>query len=135
MSDPLHVPERACNTCPYLKSTPSGVWAPEEYTKLAEYDEKPGEIPVLATFCCHQQNATGVPTVCRGWLSVHRDSVAVRLACLQGELDIGQVPQKPEPEYYASGTEACEAGIADIEDPSPEARQKVTSLMRRGVGQ
>lgn len=134
MTEPLHVPDRACNTCPYLKSTPSGVWAPEEYAKLAEYDEKPGETPVLSTFCCHQQTATGVPTICRGWLSVHRESVAVRVACARGELGITQVPQEPEPEYYASGTEACEAGMADIEEPSVEARKKVASLERRGVG-
>lgn len=65
MTTKLHVAPRPCNTCPYARSTPPGVWAPEEYAKLSRYDRSPETNQDLATFHCHQENATGVPTVCR----------------------------------------------------------------------
>lgn len=130
----LHVAPRACSTCPYRKDTPPGIWHPEEYEKLRTYDEQPGEMPRLAVFHCHQENATGVSTVCRGWLSTHRDSVAVRFGCVTGQLDVHEIPQKPEPLYYASGTEACEAGLAGVAAPSQEAQKEMRKLVQRGAG-
>jgi len=116
------------------------VWGADEYVKLKGYDEQPyvrGEEekpPVLATFHCHQQHATGVDTVCRGWLSVHRDSVAVRFAVANELLTWEDVPEEAEPLYYETGTEACEAGLAGVPDPSDDARQAIDRLVARGVG-
>jgi hypothetical protein len=134
MGEPLHVPEKACGTCPYRRDTPSGVWSAEEYEKLREYDrEFP---PALAVFWCHQYNATGRPTVCRGWLSTHRDHPAVRLGLALGALnpeDVAGIGEESDT-YYGTGTEACEAGLRDIENPSDAARKKVMDLIRRGAG-
>jgi uncharacterized protein DUF6283 len=129
----VRVPAQGCSTCPYRTDTPRGIWDPAEYAKLATYDEVPGEVPVLIAFHCHQQNATGVPTICRGWLSVHRESVAVRLAMATGAVEPGDVPQAAEPGYYASGTQAAQAGLAGVKDPGPEARKQIQRLTDRGV--
>ena len=133
MTEPLHVPKRACSTCPYRRDTPPGVWEAAEYEKLRAFAAAPQTAEDLRGFLCHQTHATGVRTVCRGWLSVHRHHVAVRLFMARGELRYGDVPTEDEPEYYATGTEACEAGLAGIENPSEEARVAITKLVRRGV--
>jgi len=140
----IRVPKKACATCPYARTTPSGVWARDEYEKLRTYDEGGGEltewpdgskhvVPALATFHCHQEAVTKVDTVCRGWLSVHRDSVAVRLACVDGRIDPNDVPREVESEYYATGAAAADAGEADISSPSPTARKAVDRLASKGV--
>lgn len=134
MTGKLHVPKRACGSCPYHRDTPSGVWAADHYQLLATYDEQPGQTPALATFHCHQENATGRPTVCRGWLSTHRDSVAVRLALCMGKLQPADVPTQPEPDYYGTGTEASLAGLAEIDAPSPEAQRLMDKLLASGAG-
>ena len=140
MTAPLHVPKTGCSTCPYRRDTPPGIWHPDEYVKLARYDEKPyvrGQEqcpPELSTFHCHQENATGQPTVCRGWLSVHADSVAVRLAMATGRIKPSDVPQAPESLYYDSGTEAAEAGLAGVIGPDEAARRAMHRLVERGVG-
>lgn len=129
----LHVAPRPCNTCPYLRSTPPGIWAPEEYAKLPSYDHDPSGPGNLATFHCHQQNATGIETVCRGWLGVHTDSPAVRLAVAFGRIAMEDVPRSIDPTLYESGREACEAGLAGIEHPDIRARRSIGKLIDRGV--
>lgn len=128
----LHAAPRPCVTCPYRRDTPAGIWDPDEYAKLADYDNE--HEPPLATFHCHQENATGVPTVCRGWLSVHHDSVAVRLACSVGKLTVEQRDAHVDVELYETGTEAMDAGLAGCDDPSPAARAAASKLIRRGAG-
>ena len=140
MTEPLHVPKAGCSTCPYRRDTPAGVWHPDEYAKLALYDEQPYERGVeprpleLSTFHCHQQNATGQPTVCRGWLSVHADSVAVRLACARGALSFSDVPEAPEALYYETGAQAAAAGLSGVAQPSVDALKAMERLERRGAG-
>lgn len=145
---PLRVANVACTSCPYRRDTPSGLWSPEEYVKLKLYDtgylvplKFPGvgecmtEMPVLAVFKCHQSGTTGVPTACRGWLSVHRDHPSVRLAERVGAIKPEDVPTEDESDvYYASGTEACEAGMRDVAKPSPKALRMVARLVTKGVG-
>jgi hypothetical protein len=173
-----------CTTCPYLRSTPPGIWAPSEYKRLADYDEVPAkacarkacdnlamhphrDLPglyctpcahrinrengaelvntgvmrcgpklpeALSTFMCHQTSASGVDTICRGWLSVHRDSIGVRATCATGQIDVSDVPTEPEPEYYSSGTEARDAGLAAIKAPCEKAKLQSRKLVRRGAG-
>lgn len=120
-----------CGTCPYARRTPLGIWDASEYEKLPAYDE--GGM-ALGIFLCHQTNATGKPTVCRGWLSVAADSIAVRLAIIQGQITPEQRDAPPLVELYGSGVEAAEAGLAGVERPGVKARQAITRLVRKGAG-
>jgi hypothetical protein len=87
--------------------------------------------PALITFKCHQSGITQVDTVCKGWLSVHRDSVAVRFAVLTGKVSGDEVPRAAEAYLYSSGAEACKAGMAGVDNPSPLARLEVDKLLMR----
>jgi len=125
VDEPLHVPDQACASCPYRRDTPSGIWQAEEYEKLRAFDQEVTQLEdPLSVFLCHQSEVTGRETICRGWLSVHRDSIAGAVRC-------DQVPREAEPLYYATGTEACEAGLAGVEQPSREARHKTETLERQ----
>lgn len=132
----LLCPARPCPSCPYRRDVPSGVWHPEEYAKLALYDEQPGETPRLETFRCHWQTATGRSTVCVGWLGCHGlDAVAVRLALAMGALTMDVVERAVGTDVvlYESGTEAAVMGLRDINDPSPEAQAFIARLLFRGA--
>ena len=138
MTERLHVAPRGCSTCPYRRDVPPGIWEREEYEKLRMFDRDVSRMedptPALAIFLCHQTPMTGVETLCRGWLSTHRDSVAVRLGVTMNKIDPDLIPDEEESLYYSSGTEACEAGIAHVDDPPPEAvraSSKLLDLRRR----
>lgn len=145
---PLKVTGRACASCPYLRSHPSGVWSAAEYEKLRSYDTghpvnlpmpdgstREVAMPEIATFWCHQTNASGKPTACRGWLSTHRDHAAVNLAMHLGAIRPEDVPTEDESAtYFASGTEACENGLRDVEAPSREACEMARRLTEKGAG-
>lgn len=128
--EPLHVAPRPCVTCPYRRDTPPGIWAPEEYEKLARYDDE----RVLALFLCHQTNATGTPTACRGWLTVHQESVAARLAVLHGRVTDDQRYAEVDVELYVTGTEARDAGLAGVKRPDEAAQRAMDKLVARGAG-
>lgn len=123
---PLHVDALPCPTCPYRKDTPSGVWAPEEYEKLRNYDDNTS----FATFLCHQSNIVGRDAVCRGWLSVHCESVAVRLAVMTGEVPPGSPYAEVGTELYASGNEAADAGLKGVKRPGRKAKEACAKLDR-----
>jgi hypothetical protein len=125
---PLHAPPHPCSTCPYRTDTPAGIWDRSEYAKLPDYDGVPG---ALATFHCHQEHATSVPTVCRGWLTVHADGIAVRLAIARGEVTPAQRDAPVNVELYPSGVAAARAGLAGVDDPSSEAVSAMRRLSRR----
>jgi hypothetical protein len=92
-------------------------------------------MPALATFWCHQTNASGKPTACRGWLSTHRDHAAVNLALIHGAIRPEDIPTEDESAtYFESGTAACENGLRDIDDPSTAARVMATRLTEKGAG-
>lgn len=115
-----------CTYCPYRCDVPSGVWVAEEYEKLAEYDEETGTQPI-ATFQCHS-----TPDLyCHGWAVVH--------GAQQGEYDllafrfsppVGGIPAAAVP-LFASGTEACEHGLRDIDEPGEAARIAQVELLDR----
>ena len=135
MSDKLHVPKTSCDTCPYRRDTPAGIWDISEYEKLKEMDNREYGSAGCATFLCHQSNATGVNTACVGWLHTHGDNLGVRLAVMRGELDGADIPYEcDEDTYFATGAEAYEAGISALDDPSDEARVKIQRLLKRGAG-
>ena len=80
----LHVAPLACATCPYRRNTPSGIWDRVEYEKLALYDEPSlhpdGYVPEIATFHCHQENASGIETVSTAY-PITPSTAAATIAC------------------------------------------------------
>jgi hypothetical protein len=131
VSGPLALAPTPCNTCPYRKDVAAGIWAPEEYKKLPEYDA--GGM-ALASFHCHQENVTGVPTLCRGWVSCHKfEAVAVRLACARGLLTAEQVEAPCSVDLYESGRAACAAGLAGVRRPGARAQRAISKLASRGL--
>lgn len=131
----MHVANSPCTSCPYRKDVPSGVWHKSEYEKLREYDEPPrgsSEIPATALFLCHQTPEIGQQTACRGWLTVHCESVAVRLAVLKGDVTPEQVYAEVKEPLYKSGNEAADAGIKQIKRPGKKARKIVARLAGKG---
>lgn len=133
MSAPLLCPPTPCSTCPYRRDTPTGIWHPGEYIKLAEYDDDPPRESVpLATFHCHQETITGRPTVCRGWLAVHGDIPAVRIAVIRGEIPPEEVDRPVSVPLYGSGREACAAGLRGVSRPGKKARAAIVRLQARG---
>jgi hypothetical protein len=124
---PLHVAGSPCTSCPYRRDTPPGVWHAEEYAKLPLYDTN----EELATFLCHHSPDSGVDTACRGWLTVHRESVAVRLAMLRGSVTPDEVYADVRESLYASGAEAATAGSSGIEKPSVKAAKIIQRLMNQ----
>lgn len=136
----LHAAPRPCSTCPYRRDTPPGIWHPDEYAKLPLYDEPAWDGQQLshdhelALFHCHQETATHVPTVCRGWLHVHADSVAVRLGIGMGQLTIEQRDAEPLVDLYATGAEAAAAGLAGCDNPDVDALDAQIKLLARFSG-
>jgi Family of unknown function (DUF6283) len=126
----LNCPPIPCNTCPYRRDTPSGIWAPEEYAKLPEYDREDNQ--PIALFHCHNEGAIGKPTVCRGWVSCHQfDSIAIRLAVCKERLTADQVTASCSVPLYSSGAEACAAGLKDVRRPGRAARAAIAKLTRQ----
>jgi len=125
--------KRPCASCPYRQNVPSGVWHPEEYLKLPEYD---GEIheqvqheQALKEFHCHQ----GDGTVCSGWLG-HReptDLLAVRLGIARGSLDPSCATYTTEVPLFPSGRAAAEHGMREVEAPSDEAVEVIEKISRK----
>jgi hypothetical protein len=115
-----------CEACPYRRDVPSGVWSGIEYHKLAEYDAPTGEQP-FAAFACH----ASPEAFCHGWAVVHTsrgneyDLIALRIEPPEGGIPAPVVP------LFGSGSEACEHGLADLDDPSPEAKLAAARLMRK----
>ena len=125
---PLTVLPEPCSSCPYRRDTPPGVWDRTEYEKLRRFDEG-AENPDFATFLCHHTTADN-EICCRGWLAVHRESVAVRLTMLKGATTPDQVYADVKTPLYATGNEAADAGIAGIEEPSLEARKTIQKVRK-----
>lgn len=118
---------RPCDSCPYRRDVPAGVWAASEYEKLPPYDNDTGDQPP-GVFMCHQADGT----VCAGWASVHgnRDNLALRLArAIDPEIDVGAVVayRSPVP-LFASGAEAAEHGLSGVPDPGPDADALMAKL-------
>lgn len=121
---------RPCGTCPYRKDVPSGIWSQEEYDKLPRYDNETFDQPVAA-FGCHQQDGH----LCAGWVSCHDmgENLSIRLEARH--LDAEQYDrilnyESPIP-VFATGAEAREHGIREIETPSPKAKTMVRRLITK----
>jgi hypothetical protein len=119
-------------SCPYRRDVPSGVWAPEEYAKLPDYDNATWAQPT-GVFCCHQQDGR----VCAGWAGTHdmEENFALRVAVLQGTVSAEEYEATVDYEtavpLFASGREAAEHGLAELERPGPAAVKTITRLARK----
>jgi hypothetical protein len=126
----IHFPARPCNTCPYRTDTPLGIWAPEEYAKLAQYDrDEP-----LPPFLCHQTTSTGKEIGCRGWLAVHAGSVSVRLAILRGQITAEDRDAGTDVSLYPSGAKAAAVGLRGVRRPRADAVRAIHRLTAKGIG-
>lgn len=122
---------RPCDSCPYRRDVPSGVWDESEYAKLPRYDAATGEQP-HGVFLCHRQDGRA----CAGWVAVHDmgECLALRLALafdhLSGdELDAFLDYSTPV-ECWTSGAEAAAHGLAGLDSPSAEAVALMLKLRR-----
>lgn len=121
-------PKKPCGSCPYVKTTPAGLWAREEYEKLPAYDGYTA-LQSPHVFMCHQRDGC----VCGGWLLTHGadELLAVRLGLAFGTVSASVLDYDPPGvEVFASGAEACAHGLSGISNPSPEARRKMEGLRK-----
>ena len=128
--EPIPVNPRPCESCPYRQDCPSGVWDASEYEKLRKFDTS----FETGIFLCHQSTAKGSNLLCRGWLSVHRDSIAVRLGVIRGRIDPKEPYRDPQVALYSNGNEAADAGIKRIANPGKKSRQMIQKLVAKGIG-
>ncbi|MFE7525792.1 DUF6283 family protein [Kitasatospora sp. NPDC057542] len=126
---------RPCDSCPYRRDVPSGIWAAEEYEKLRAYDAPTGEQPT-AMFQCHQNDADSQASrVCAGWAGCHGEALlAPRIALLTAAMDGPTLEAvvtyvSPVP-LFSSGAEAADHGQADIDRPGPEADRLIDKIIR-----
>jgi hypothetical protein len=123
---------RPCVTCPYRRDVPSGVWSDEEYEKLPPFDGETWEQPP-SVFLCHQQDGK----LCAGWVAVHdmNESFGLRLACSTGAVapeDLDEIlDYTTDVPLFDSGAEAAEHGLAEIDEPGPDAVKAVKKLTRK----
>lgn len=122
-----------CASCPYRCGVPSGIWDAEEYEKLPEYDNEMPEQP-LGSFKCHQGDKDG--DVCAGWLGYKdpNDLLAVRLGIAMGHLDPSCMDYTTSVPLFATGAEAAEHGMAEVDGPGREALKAIDKIRRkRGI--
>lgn len=123
----MNVLPSPCDSCPYRRDCPSGVWHEAEYEKLRDYDSN----RAFSLFLCHQTPVIGEVTACRGWLTVHAESVAARLAVCQGLVTDEQRYAPVSVPLFSSGEEAADAGEARIKRPGKAARKMIEKIVRR----
>lgn len=137
MSDPVNGPlqppaPRPCQSCPYRRDVPSGIWAADQYDKLPGYDR---DLPLqpAGMFLCHQTDGR----ICAGWVGCHdmRNNLAVRMASLREDLDaetLDAVLDYMTPvALFPSGTQAAEHGKRDLLVPDGRAQQAISKIVRR----
>lgn len=126
---------RPCDSCPYRRDVPSGVWAASEYDKLRAYDRDTMSQP-SGVFQCHQADYTSSRRrICAGWAGCHGyELLALRLAAMQGRIDeetfAAAVRYESPVELFGSGTEAADHGQAEIEEPSTKATRVIRKVIR-----
>ncbi|REF00374.1 DUF6283 family protein [Thermomonospora umbrina] len=127
---------RPCATCPYRRDVPSGVWAPEEYEKLRRYDAPTMEQPP-GVFVCHTTGRNAeTARVCAGWAGTHDGPhlLALRIAAMTGTLSGEDVHAtidhvSPDP-LFASGAEAADHGMSEVNAPGPRALVAMSKVHR-----
>lgn len=121
----LKAPPIPCGSCPYRRDVPSGLWEQIEYDKLPRYDGETWE-QSHAVFLCHQRDGC----VCGGWLACHdpRKLLALRLA---RNVDPAVFDWTTDVPVFASGAEARDHGMRDIDRPKNRASKVISGLLRK----
>ncbi|MET7944191.1 DUF6283 family protein [Streptomyces sp. NPDC005302] len=135
MPPPLRPPApRPCDSCPYRRDVPPGVWTHEEYEKLRRYDAVTAEQP-SALFQCHQNDAGSPGRICAGWAGCHGEELlGLRVALLRGWID--EATFRAAAQYHSpvalfdSGTEAADHGQADVHQPGADATRLMDKIGR-----
>ncbi len=123
---------RPCGSCPYRTDTPSGVWERHEYEKLPRFDGETWEQDP-SIFMCHQQDGR----LCAGWVGCHdmQESLGLRMAAAMGDVTTAVVDAcmayTTDVELYATGAEACAAGLREVEAPSEKAVKTIRKLEKK----
>jgi hypothetical protein len=123
---------KPCESCPYRRDVPSGVWAASEYNKLPEYD-LPTPFQPTGVFMCHQGN----DRLCAGWCATHDmpHTLAMRVALSMGTLSrdvfLAVMGYKTTVPVFATGAEAAEHGRRDVAKPRAAACKMAAKLMPR----
>ncbi|MBK3629997.1 hypothetical protein JHN59_35405 [Streptomyces sp. MBT49] len=137
MSSSLRPPaQRPCESCPYRRDVPAGIWASEEYAKLRRYDADTPDQPT-AVFQCHQSDADSVGRrICAGWAGCHDAAqlLALRVAVLDNLIDATTYQAtveyvSPTP-LFPTGNEAADHGQTGIDTPTQEARRLINKITR-----
>ncbi|MFD8046469.1 DUF6283 family protein [Streptomyces chartreusis] len=132
----MHPPApRPCDSCPYRRDVPSGIWAREEYDKLRRFDAPTAEQP-SRLFQCHQADAdSATRRICAGWAGCHGDRLlGLRVALIEGRIDEATFAAAAGYEspvaLFGSGSEAADHGQADIGWPGGEAGRLIGKITR-----
>jgi hypothetical protein len=123
---------RPCESCPYRRDVPSGVWDRSEYEKLPGFDEETFAQPP-GVFLCHQQDGR----VCAGWCGTRdmSQSLGLRLAIAGRRISPDDVAacldfSSPVP-LFKSGSEAAAHGLAQLDAPGSAAVRIGAKIVRR----
>lgn len=128
--------QRPCDSCPYRRDVPSGVWDRTEYAKLRRYDRPTGEQPT-GVWQCHVTDSADRPRrICAGWAGCHDGDhlLAVRVAVAAGTISPDTAQQvvdyhTPVP-LFSSGAEAADHGERDLAEPSLAAVRVMQKIQR-----
>jgi hypothetical protein len=107
------------------------------YEKLRGYDQPTFAQPVTLWLCHQHDRRSPRRQVCAGWAGCHDGTtlLAVRVALATKLLSVAdaravETYTSPVP-LFASGTQAAEHGVADLNTPSLEAVQAIAKVDRR----
>lgn len=132
MTEILPPAPRPCDSCPYRRDVPSGVWSAAEYERLPPFDKPTYEQPV-GVFMCHQSNGRA----CAGWVGCHdmQQSLGLRVAGMMGMLSEATIQAildyvSPVP-LFGSGVEAAAHGLARVAEPGLDAAKAAYKVARR----
>ncbi|MFI7195827.1 Uncharacterised protein [Nocardia africana] len=135
-NDELQAPApRPCQSCPYRRDVPGGVWDAQEYEKLRAYDRDMAEQPP-GLFQCHQTDAdSDLRRLCAGWVGCHGDNLlGLRFALVQGRISgttfQAAIDYRSPVPLFSSGDEAADHGQAGIHRPSPDAVRAIAKICR-----
>jgi hypothetical protein len=123
---------RPCESCPYRRDVPSGLWHAEEYAKLPLYDRPTGEQP-MGVFQCHQNDGGAEQArVCAGWAGCHgTELLALRIAVIEGRLPVSVMTYSTTVPLFPSGQAAAEHGMRDLECPSLDAALAMGKILAK----
>lgn len=131
MTTPRKPRHKPCGSCPYRKDVPSGVWDESEYRKLPLFDKPTAEQPV-GVFLCHSQDGS----LCAGWAACHNkqegghELMSLRIGVAMGTTDPSAWEYTTDVPIFASGQEACDHGLQQVESPPKEANVLIAKLKR-----